>query len=60
MPPENNPRDEIETYPCECGGDITKNEYGECPTCGNEAMDKYCPNCGAEMKIWECDVCGFV
>ena len=33
--PESIPEDEKESYPCNCGGDITKNEDGlwECDSC---------------------------
>ena len=44
--PESIPEDEKETYACECGGDITKNEDGlwECDSCdwkpGDNKKDK--------------------
>lgn len=35
MAPEEIPEDKYEGYPCDCGGEITKNEdgYWECDTC---------------------------
>ncbi len=55
---EDDPKDEVQSYPCDCGGEITENDYGKCPACGNEAADKYCPNCDTKMSTWECDRCG--
>jgi len=33
---DEDPKDEVESYPCVCGGTIVKNEFDvwECDTCG--------------------------
>ena len=54
---EDDPKMEQECYPCDCGGNITKNDIGVCPSCDNEACDKFCPNCGVELRFWQCDKC---
>jgi len=57
---EDNPRDEVESYPCYCReGRIEKHEIGVCVSCGNEDIEKHCNNCDVEMKFWRCDTCDF-
>lgn len=38
MPPEDNPRDSQETYPCDCGGEFTLDpgcKFWRCDECGD-------------------------